>query len=289
MLVVSDPVSIHSKTIPTWVLFSLVSNGVLMLTVVLLLTRGQPLSESSQASALVTNNTLETDSLSDVDPISNPPPQLGRRHQWTYQEWLEQLEREAQAVAMNAPKRLTVLAGDSLSLWFPPDLLPKERTWLNQGISGETSAGLLRRLKTLDITQPETIFIMIGINDLIRGVDDKTLLNNYREIVRDLRWVHPNTQIVVQSILPHSAEKASWEGRDRLLGIPNHRIRNLNRELEAIAIAEGALYLNLHPLFTNEKGQLRPELSTDGLHLNEKGYLVWKSGIQLFSQMKLQP
>ncbi|MFY7804955.1 MAG: GDSL-type esterase/lipase family protein [Limnoraphis robusta] len=285
MSVASDPVSIRLKTIPTWVLLSLVSNGVLVFAVVLLLMRGQSLPENSPANASVMTNTLETDQLSNLDST----PRLALRHQWTYQEWVEQLEREAQAVATNPPKRLTVLAGDSLSLWFPSDLLPSERTWLNQGISGETSAGLLKRLKALDITEPETIFVMIGINDLIRGVDDQTLLNNYREIVRDLRWVHPNTKIVVQSILPHSAEKASWEGRDRLRTIPNHRIRNLNRELEAIALAEGALYLNLHPLFTDEKGQLRSELSTDGLHLNDKGYLVWMSGIQLFSQIKLQP
>ncbi|EAW34646.1 SGNH/GDSL hydrolase family protein [Lyngbya sp. PCC 8106] len=278
--------SIRLKTIPTWVLLSLISNGVLLLAVVLLLVRGETLPENSQANASVMSNTVETDSLADLDSSQTASPRIGPRHQWTYQEWVAQLEREAQAVATKPPKHLTVLAGDSLSLWFPPDLLPTGRTWLNQGISGETSTGLLKRLKALDMTQPETVFIMIGINDLIRGIDDQTLLNNYREIVRDLRWVHPNTQIVVQSILPHSAEKATWESRDRLLAIPNSRIRQLNRELEAIAIAEGAVYLNLHPLFTDEQGKLRPELSTDGLHLNDRGYLVWKSGIQLFSLLK---
>jgi lysophospholipase L1-like esterase len=280
-------VSIRLKTIPTWVLLSLISNGVLLFAVVLLLMRGETLPENSQANASVMSNTVETDSLADLDDRQTASPRIGPRHQWTYQEWVAQLEREAEAVAIDPPKHLTVLAGDSLSLWFPPDLLPTGRTWLNQGISGETSTGLLKRLKALDMTQPETVFIMIGINDLIRGIDDQTLLNNYREIVRDLRWVHPNTQIVVQSILPHSAEKATWEGRDRLLAIPNSRIRQLNRELEAIAIAEGAVYLNLHPLFTDEQGKLQPELSTDGLHLNDRGYLVWKSGIQLFSLLKL--
>lgn len=260
-----------------------------MLTVIFLLMRGESLPENSPANASVMTNMveLETHQLSEVDSTSTPPPQISPRHRWTYQEWVAQLEREAEAVAVNPPKRLTVLAGDSLSLWFPPDLLPTGRTWLNQGISGETSSGLLKRLKALDMTEPETVFIMIGINDLIRGIDDQTLLNNYREIVRDLRWVHPDTQIVVQSILPHSAEQATWEGRARLLAIPNSRIRQLNRELEAIAIAEGAFYLNLHPLFTDDRGNLRPELSTDGLHLNDRGYLVWNSGIQLFSQLKL--
>ncbi|WP_228041879.1 SGNH/GDSL hydrolase family protein [Planktothrix mougeotii] len=211
------------------------------------------------------------------------------RHRWTYEQWVEQLKREANAVAERSPEHLQILVGDSLSLWFPSELLPREQTWLNQGISGETSAGLLKRIKLFDITQPDTIFVMIGINDLIRGVDDTTLLNNYREIIRDLRWVHPDTQIVVQSILPHSGKQSSWEGRDRLLKISNERIRNLNQSLKLIAEEEGAYYFNLHSLFTDADGNLRPELSTDGLHLSQQGYLVWSSALKLYTQIALEP
>jgi len=106
-------------------------------------------------------------------------------------------------------------------------------------------------------------------------------------MIRDLRWVHPNSQIVVQSILPHGGERASWEGRDRLLAISNTQIRDLNRRLKEVANSENALFLDLHPLFADADGNLRPELSTDGLHLNEQGYLVWRSALQLFSQLEL--
>lgn len=275
---------IRLKTIPTWAALSLMGNGLLLLWVILLNIQGQTLSNHTQANAssvlaLEPNEILPSD--------YRPTNRLGPRHHWTYQQWVTQLGREAQATADKQPQHLTILAGDSLSLWFPPQLLPKGRTWLNQGISGETSAGLLKRLNLLDLTQPETIFVMIGINDLLRGVDNETLLNNSRAIIQELRWAHPNAQIVIQSILPHSDDRAIWEGRDRLANIPNRRIRYLNRELQGIAQAEGVFFLDLHPLFTDEGGQLRPELSTDGLHLNEQGYLVWSSGLQLFSQMEL--
>jgi len=46
---------------------------------------------------------------------------------------------------------------------------------------------------------------MIGINDLLRGMTDETM-ENQRQIVRYLRQVHPDSQIVVQSILPYSGE-----------------------------------------------------------------------------------
>jgi lysophospholipase L1-like esterase len=213
---------------------------------------------------------------------------LARQDQWTYQQWVEQLRREAIAAANNRPPRLTVLAGDSLTLWFPVQLLPEERSWLNQGISGETSSGLLRRLYVFENTRPETIFVMIGINDLVRGYDDETILDNQRQIIRELRRSHPTSQIVVQSILPHSGNKATWENSDRLLDIPNSRIRRLNLRLKAIADFEGAFFLDLHPLFATPTGFLQPEFSTDGLHLNERGYLVWRTAIKLYSQIKLE-
>ena len=220
-----------------------------------------------------------------------PPlgPSLGPRHQLNYQKWVAILRQEANAVAENAPQNLNILAGDSLSLWFPSDLLPNDKKWLNQGISGEVSAGLWKRLNLFDRTQPERIFVMIGINDLIRQVSDEDILWNYRLIVRRLRRIHPQTEIVIQSILPHGGEASTWEGRDRLLVIPNTRIQSLNQQLETIAQEEGGKYFNLYPLFTDESGNLRLELTTDGLHLSRQGYLVWSSALKMFAQSQLQP
>ena len=38
----------------------------------------------------------------------------------------------------------------------------------------------------------------------------------------------------------------------------------------------------------DKEGNLKPELSTDGLHLNQQGYLVWSSGLKLFNQLYLE-
>ncbi|MDX2097458.1 MAG: SGNH/GDSL hydrolase family protein [Leptolyngbyaceae cyanobacterium bins.59] len=261
---------------PLWVSLSLLGNVICLLSLSFLLLKGKPLPSVPQANA-----SSET---------RNPPPspQLGPRHQLTYDQWVELLGREAQVAADKRSRRLTILLGDSLSLWFPPQLLPTDRTWLNQGISGETSAGLFRRLDLFDRTKPETIFLLIGINDLIRGVDDQTILQNQERIIRYLKRTHPQTQIVVQSLLPHAAAGAKWEGRDRLQGTPNSRIRNLNRELAAITRAADVYYLDLHSLFTDPKGNLLPELTSDGLHLSLQGYWVWRSALQTFSQLELE-
>ena len=273
------------KTFPAWGFFALLTNVILMLAVILLIWRQQKITPVVATTA-----------------IPNPPepvnlnwknqyvaPELGPRHQLSYPQWLDMLKQEAKITADKNPQRLTILAGDSLSLWFPPELLPEDRNWLNQGISGEVSNGLLQRLDFFDRTQPDMILVMVGINDLIRGLDDQEILTNYRQIISYLRRKHPQAEIVIQSILPHGAEGTTWEGKEKLLAIPNSRIRKLNQELNNIATKKGARYLNLHPLFTDQQGNLRSNFTTDGLHLSPPGYLVWRTALQMYTNQQLTP
>jgi lysophospholipase L1-like esterase len=274
-------VSTSAKTFPIWAFFSLLTNGILMLAVILLIWQQQRL-------AAFFGITPSPEQINHNFSPQIATPDLGRRHQLSYQEWVDILNQEAKVAADQRPPHLTILAGDSLSLWFPPELLPEGKNWLNQGISGETSNGLLKRLKIFDRTQPEVIFVMIGINDLIRGMSDGEILDNQRQIINYLRKTHPTAQIVVQSILPHGAEEATWKGRDKLLAVANSRIQELNQQLQRISTKKGVKYLDLYPLFTNKQGNLRREFTTDGLHLSPEGYIVWRSALQIYSDIELK-
>jgi lysophospholipase L1-like esterase len=264
---------------PAWAFWSLLANGFFLGAIFYSLMREAQINVAPATYA-------STPSRTPTPASTAPPAALGNRLYLSYQEWVDLLREEANVAAYRQPTNLTILLGDSISQWFPPNLLLGDRTWLNQGLSGETSAGLLRRLSLLDKTRPQTILVMIGINDLLRGISDEEILNNYQEIVRYLRTTHPNTQIVVQSILPHGDVKASWEGRDRLLLVPNSRIRTLNQRIAEISIANGASFFDLYSLFADLQGNLRMDLSTDGLHLNPDGYLVWQTGLRLYLQVR---
>ncbi|MBD0335792.1 MAG: lysophospholipase [Cyanobacteria bacterium Co-bin13] len=253
-------------------------NGLLFITVLVVLRQVAVLS-NPRAPMLPQANAFAA-----AEAAASPAASLGDRHYLDYQQWVALLEQEAAAIAARNDPRQTVLLGDSLTLWFPQELLPGRRTWINQAISGDNSDGLRQRLYILDQTNPETVFVMIGINDLIWGKPEAQLIDNTRAIVRYLRDTHPDTQIVVQSLLPHGNESATWEGRDRLLALPNERIRAVNTELRQIADDNGAYYLDLYPLFANGEGSLRADLTTDGLHLNWQGYIVWRTAIALLNE-----
>lgn len=281
-------------TVCRWAIPVGVAGGLVCMASSLFLQRG-----SFTVSSTVNAFTVD---LSQVETIESG---LGPRHQLTYQQWVSVLEREAARMADRQPDQLNILLGDSLSLWFPTDLLPPGRTWLNQGISGETSYGVLKRIKLLDKTNPQTIFLMIGINDLIRGVSDETVLANQREIVRYLKTAHPTAKIVMQSILPHGGDRTlkqyfasspinssgqnqlpNWV--ERLPHLSNTLIRALNQRLIVVAREEGVEFLDLHPLFVDGQGNLQDRLTTDGLHLSLEGYQVWRSQLAKMSTKPTQ-
>ena len=152
------------KLFSTWAIFALATN-IFLLAVIL---RNHWFSAS--LAQQVSNFTPQPWHWSKTVPQPSKHEQndLPLGGQLSYQDWIGILGREAKAKASQQPQNLSIIAGDSLSRWFPDHLLPQERIWLNQGISGETSSGLLKRLSLFDQTQPGIIFVMIGVNDLLR-------------------------------------------------------------------------------------------------------------------------
>lgn len=180
----------------------------------------------------------------------------------THEQWQSLLAYEA---AMMADRQglspLTIVVGDSLCLWLAPEQLSGDRLWLNQSISGETTGHMVRRLNYFATTQPNRIVVMAGVNDLKNGVDPRTVVSNLELIVQRLSMQHRQTQIVVLSILP-----------TRLPNISAAVVGQVNQQLAIAVQRRGARFADLQPAFRDNQGQLRTDLTTDGLHLNPQGY-----------------
>lgn len=116
------------------------------------------------------------------------------------------------------------------------------------------------------------VYILLGTNSLV-SYDDETLLHYYDEFLTLLETELPaDTTFYVQGIPPFSASKSA-EGEQ----YSNERIRNLNEQIALLAYAHGWHYLDLYGALSDDNGDQRAEYGTsDGIHLNETGYVAWR-------------
>ncbi|HEY1113782.1 MAG TPA: GDSL-type esterase/lipase family protein [Chitinophagaceae bacterium] len=150
------------------------------------------------------------------------------------------------------------------------ELLPGKRV-ANRGIGGDNSFGVLARLDGLIAQQPSRVFLMIGINDLGRGLPVEVIVNNYRRILHRLGTGLPGAKVYLQSVLPLNESLLKY---DYLKG-KNQRVKQLNGELVKLAAEYGHTFVNLHEVMAGADGELNKEFTMDGIHLKTDAYLVW--------------
>jgi acyl-CoA thioesterase-1 len=68
---------------------------------------------------------------------------------------------------------------------------------VNAGLSGETSAGALRRVDWLLREKPDVVVIETGANDGLRGLNPDSTAANLRQIIRRIRAVNPASAILL--------------------------------------------------------------------------------------------
>jgi lysophospholipase L1-like esterase len=139
----------------------------------------------------------------------------------------------------------------------------------NRGIAGDTTDGILARLKEINFYKPVKVFLLIGINDLFHNPDAvEKIHENILKIVDEINSKSPNTQIFVQTVLPTTTENLI------------SKIKELNAALENSSFEKPFTFINLHQRFVLLNGKMNMDFSTDGVHLNEKGYKIWSEIIK---------
>ncbi len=160
----------------------------------------------------------------------------------------------------------SITEGGNWSELFP------EKNILNRGIGGDISVGVLARIDEIIRHQPSKLFVCIGTNDLAKGVERATIINNYKRILVQIKTQSPRTKIYVQSILP--------VGKDVIYGHNNEGIKPMNAEIEKMCSELQVTYINLYANFVDKTGYLNSEYTNDKLHLMGKGYLLWTKLIE---------
>ena len=164
-----------------------------------------------------------------------------------------------------------VFLGNSITSVGKWQTLLPNKTIINKGISGDLTRGVLARIEDCVLAQPEKIFVMIGINDLKIGIPIDTIAANQVKIINKIKQLSPNTKIYMQSTLPvNEGMLAAIYKR-----LNNVDIAKMNVSLKLACKKQKVNYIDLHPIMIEENGQLKKNLSTDGLHLKPEAYVNW--------------
>lgn len=172
---------------------------------------------------------------------------------------------------LSIPRHAIVFLGNSITergAWG--ELLPGKKV-VNRGIGGDNTFGLRARMDEVIAAKPKKIFLLIGINDLSRGLPIPIILRNYRTIVDRIRNESPHTKLYIESVMPlnEAITKPDYLKNKKV------SILNLNKGIKEIADQYNVPYINLHEIFADEKGDLKAALTADGIHPRPAAYVIW--------------
>lgn len=175
-----------------------------------------------------------------------------------------------------ALKKQTVLLGDSITDFFNYYELffdfckSSGQAVYNRGISGDTTDRLLERLydNVLSI-EPKNIVLLIGTNDIGRGLPLSMTLENVEKIITDTKKACPDVNFIVEAVYPINENM-----RDKFEKRSNKKIKEINNEFIKLCEKHNCIWLDFTDKLKDKDGNLKKELTYDGLHVNAQAYEI---------------
>ncbi|HOW73619.1 MAG TPA: GDSL-type esterase/lipase family protein [Phycisphaerae bacterium] len=217
---------------------------------------------------LVAGMAATSDDKKSGPPAAQPPP--------TADKWVRHYyDRVARFRQENAAAKNIVMVGSSHVEGFDASKLLPGRRVVNRGIAsdriGIEDRGVLHRLdSSIFDCNPGFIILENGVNDLGElWRNGKPSMNEidrcYRKVVKEIRTRLPDVPLVIVGLFPT---------RDRFSPLTTY-VADFNKRLEMTAADFKCPFIDVYTPFADTQGQLRKDLSRDGLHLNEPGYRLW--------------
>lgn len=170
-------------------------------------------------------------------------------------------------------KKLIVFTGSSsIRIWNDLKTDFPNHNVLNRGFGGSEMSDLVYFAKPLILNyKPTAVFIYEGDNDISAGRSVEVILANADKLVTQIRQQLPaKVKIIFISAKPSVAR---WQLKTKY--------EDFNRQLKQwTTTKKNVLYVDVWTPMLDEKGEVQKDLfMTDNLHMNRKGYDLWKKAI----------
>jgi hypothetical protein len=137
-------------------------------------------------------------------------------------------------------------------------------------VKGCTILKAEKEIDTIVKRNPEKIYILLGSNDLLYGMDSEKFSSEYAEFTHLIKDKLPSSEIYIESIFPVAKDV---ENKRPMLS--NSRIDEFNKGLKSMAEQQGISYINISQLLKDDNGILNNDYSSDGIHVKYKVYSIW--------------
>jgi lysophospholipase L1-like esterase len=186
--------------------------------------------------------------------------------------WESAIQEFEKADAKNPPDSGAVLfvGSSSIRMW---KTVQKDFPFikvLNRGFGGSQMSDLLYFTDRIVLKyKPSMIIVYEGDNDVASGKNPVEILGDYRAFVKKVRAKMSHVPIILLAAKP-SPLRWQWASQYRLLN-------QLLEKYVASAKDENLMFVDIFSPMIGENGKPKPEIFlSDSLHMNEKGYQIWK-------------
>lgn len=188
----------------------------------------------------------------------------------TYNNWYYESREKLYQELINV-KYDVVFFGNSITERGPwQELAGRKYKIGNRGIGGDNTFGMKARIRGAIASKPKKIFLMMGINDIGRGLPTAWSLKNYEEVIQTIQRESPKTEIYVQSTLPLNEAILKY---DYLFG-KEQKVKDLNSGIIELARRYGVTYIDVKSVLADDY-VLKKEFTMDGIHVNTEAYIKW--------------
>lgn len=184
----------------------------------------------------------------------------------------------------NVRKGEILFVGSSLMEHFPINEILVNRgldlAIYNRGISGYTIPELLESMdeQIFDL-EPSVIFINIGTNDISRPEEtEDDLYRDYKVVLSQIKEKLPSAKVYMMAYYPVNPALAdeikAWPEAPEAARLRKERLPRANDVVKRLADEFGYEYIDVNEGLYDEKGELKRELSTDGIHMWPEAYEI---------------
>lgn len=194
--------------------------------------------------------------------------------------FLQDIIKFEAADAKNPPVKggVVFVGSSSIVLWKTLKTDFPKHNVINRGFGGsQLSDSVQYAHRIVTPYEPSMVVLFAGTNDIAAGKSAETVFADYKEFVGKVREKLPAVPIAYISISPAPSR---WKHIDD--------IRKVNSMIENYAKSQkGLAFINTYKHMLNSEGGPKPELFVDDqLHMNEKGYVIWKDVVGGFLPKK---